>query len=184
MIKSLILSFLILISSATANQNEYPFFVGKMQSYDKKFTLYFKTREKPVIAKSEIQNYLNDYPQDLYFYDHQTKNDFPLISYEWFPKNVKKFSNNYNYPLFPEDFAYYLLNDNDTLILVSAKKNFFQNLQFSIKEKRLTTTKSTGRLKFIVSSYAKSCGYEDLTKNFECKIYKPLISKNLITSFE
>lgn len=84
----------------------------------------------------------------------------------------------------PEDFAYYLLNDNDTLILVSASKNFFKNLKFSISNKHLSTAKSNGKLEFIVSSFAKNCGYRDLKTNFECNIYKPLISKNLITSFE
>ena len=122
-----ILFFFIFVPTKADELNQY-FHVGKMQSYNNNFTLYFKTRENAIIAKGEYQNYLNDYPQDLYFYDHNTKIDYPLISYEWFPKSVKKLSKDYKYPLFPEDFAYYLLNDNDTLILVSATKNFYQNL--------------------------------------------------------
>ena len=104
-----------------------------MQSYHKEFTLYFKTRAKAILAKGENTNYINDYPQDLYIYNHLTKEDYPLITYEWFPKRVKKIYKKYNYPVFPEDFAYYLLNDNNTLILVSAVKNFNQNLKYDIK---------------------------------------------------
>jgi hypothetical protein len=178
-----ILFFFIFVPTKADELNQY-FHVGKMQSYNNNFTLYFKTRENAIIAKGEYQNYLNDYPQDLYFYDHHTKIDYPLISYEWFPKSVKKLSKDYKYPLFPEDFAYYLLNDNDTLILVSATKNFYQNLSFSIKEKKLTNAKFNGKLDFIVSSFAKNCGHKDLNTSFKCNFYKPLISKNLITSFE
>ena len=157
-----ILFFFIFVPTKADELNQY-FHVGKMQSYNNNFTLYFKTRENAIIAKGEYQNYLNDYPQDLYFYDHNTKID---------------------YPLFPEDFAYYLLNDNDTLILVSATKNFYQNLSFSIKEKKLKNAKFNGKLDFIVSSFAKNCGHKDLNTSFKCNFYKPLISKNLITSFE
>ena len=39
--------------------------VGKMDSHDKLFTLFFKTREKAVLAKGEDLNYINDFPQDL-----------------------------------------------------------------------------------------------------------------------
>ena len=99
-----ILFFFIFVPTKADELNQY-FHVGKMQSYNNNFTLYFKTRENAIIAKGEYQNYLNDYPQDLYFYDHNTKIDYPLISYEWFPKSVKKLSKDYKYPLFPEDFA-------------------------------------------------------------------------------
>ena len=165
------------ISSET--RNKY-FYIGKMKSYNDKFTLYFKTRNKAILAKGEETNYINDYPQDLYIYNHITKEDYPLISYEWFPKTVKKISKNYSYPVFPEDFAYYLLNDNNTLILVSAVKNFNQNLQYDIKNKKLKTYKNVGKLNFIISTYAKKCGYKSINDNFECEIYKPLVSKNLI----
>ena len=151
-----------------------------MQSYHKEFTLYFKTRAKSILAKGENTNYINDYPQDLYIYNHLTKEDYPLITYEWFPKRVKKIYKKYNYPVFPEDFAYYLLNDNNTLILVSAVKNFSQNLKYDIKNRKLENYKSKGKLNFIISTYAKSCGYKSLKNNFECNIYKPLVSKNII----
>ena len=161
------------------NYNKY-FHVGKMKSYDNEFTLYFKTRDKAIIARGENSNYLNDYPQDLYLFDHLSNTDYPLITYEWFPKKIKKLFKNYYYPLFPEDFAYYLLNDNNTLILVSGKKNFNQNLQYNIKNNELNNFENSGKLNFIISSYAKICGYKSHDDNFECKLQKPLVSKNLI----
>ena len=74
--------------------------------------------------------------------------------------------------------------DNNTLILVSAVKNFNQNLQYDIKNKKLSLEDSKGKLDFIISSYAKSCGFSSLKDNFECRLYKPLISRNLISSIE
>ena len=44
---------------------EEVFNVGKMLSHDDKFTLYFRTREKAVLAKGKEFNYITDYPQDL-----------------------------------------------------------------------------------------------------------------------
>ena len=165
------------------NYGKY-FYIGKMKSYHDKFTLYFKTREKAVLARGKNSNYITDYPQDLYIYDHSTKKELPLISYDWFPKKAKRFSKNYKYPVFPEDFAYYLLNDNNTLILISAFKNYNQNLIFDIKNKELKIQKTRGKLDFIISTYAQSCGHKSLKNNFECEIYKPLISKNLLNSIE
>lgn len=72
-------------------------------------------------------------------------------------KNVKK----YNYPLFPEDFAYYLLNDNNTLILISAKK-FLWKFKIWHKNNKLEIAKTSGKLNFIISSYAENCGYKSL----------------------
>ena len=165
------------------NYNQY-FYIGKMKSYHNEFTLYFKTREKAILARGQISNYITDYPQDLYIYDHSTKKDYPLISYDWFPKKAKIISKNYNYPVFPEDFAYYLLNDNETLILVSAAKDYNQNLKYNIKTKQLTAYQNQGKLNFIISTYAKSCGYKSLKDISECKLYKPLVSKNLLNLFE
>ena len=165
------------ISSET--RNKY-FYIGKMKAYNDKFTLYFKTRNKAILAKGEETNYINDYPQDLYIYNHTSKEDHPLLTYEWFPKKVKKLVKNYSYPVFPEDFAYYLMKDNNTLILVSGKKNFHQNLEYNIETKNLKKFSSNGKLNFIISSYAKICGYKTNKNNFECYIEKPLISKNLI----
>jgi len=42
------------------------FNIGEMLSHDDRFTLYFRTREKAVLAKGEEFNYIIDYPQDLY----------------------------------------------------------------------------------------------------------------------
>mgnify|MGYP003327418983 CR=1 FL=1 len=43
-----------------------------MKSYDNEFTLYFKTREKSVLAKGQEFNYIKDYPQDLYYLQMET----------------------------------------------------------------------------------------------------------------
>ena len=188
--KKLIFIIFILIypnlSFAELNDPNYEkyFYIGKMKSHHDKFTLYFKTREKAIIARGQYSNYITDYPQDLYIYDHSTKKEYSLISYDWFPKKAKKFFKSYKYPVFPEDFAYYLLNDNNTLILVSAFKDYNQNLIYDISKKELGIQKNRGKLNFIISTYAKNCGYKSLKNNFECNIYKPLISKNLINSIE
>ncbi len=134
-----------------------------MDSYDNAFTLFFKTRKKSILARGENSNYITDFPQDLYIYIHETKKEFPLISYEWFPRKAKK-----------------ILGDNNTLILVSASKNLNQNLEFNIKKKELKSYRKKGKLDFIISSYAKTCGYSNLESNFTCNLYKPLISNNLV----
>ena len=177
---SFLLIFVFFFTSSISKEFDDIFFVGKMESYNQKFTLFFKTREKAILARGQYSNYITDYPQDLYIYNHLTKEETPLISYDWFPMKVKLISKSYKYPVFPEDFAYYLLADNNTLILVSAIKNYNQNLKYNIKNKELTTQKTQGKLNFIISSYAKICGYKSLKSNFKCEIYKPLISKNLI----
>ena len=113
------------------------FYIGKMQSYNNDFILYFKTRSKAVLARGEEFNYFTDYPQDLYIYNTHTKSDESLISYDWFPSRAKQIIENYDFPVFPEDFAYYLLNDNNTLIMVSAIKNINANLVFDISKRNL-----------------------------------------------
>ena len=161
------------------NLNDY-FHIGKMESHDENFILYFKTRKKSIIAKGENSNYINDYPQDLYIYNNLLSEDKPLISYEWFPSRVRKLLNKYNFRVFPEDFAYYLLRDNNTLIMVSALKNVNESLMFDIKKNELKVYNNNGKLDFIISSFAKSCGFSDLNTNYKCNLYKPLISNNLI----
>ena len=183
-ILSLLLIFVFYFTTSKSKEIDEIFFVGKMQSYNKEFTLYFKTREKAIIARGQNSNYIIDYPQDLYFYDNFSGKEYPIISYDWFPKKAKYFFKKYKYPVFPEDFAYYLLNDNNTLILVSAEKEYNQNLKFDIKKNKLTIGENRGKLNFIISTYAKICGFKSLKNNFECNIYKPLISKNLINSIE
>ena len=156
------------------------FYIGKMNSHNNDFVLFFKTREKAILAKGEEFNYITDYPQDLYIYDRKTKKTEPLISYEWFPTIAKFYLSNYDFPVFPEDFAYYLMQDNKTLIMVSAIKNINQNLKFDILTKKLGKYPTKGKLDFIVLSISKDCGFSSMEDTYECNYYKPLISQNLI----
>ncbi len=183
--KLLIFLFIVLTfqnSSAEPNNLETKdfFYIGTMQSHNNDFTLYFKTRGKAVLARGEEFNYITDYPQDLYIYDHITKSDESLISYEWFPSSAKQIIENYDFPVFPEDFAYYLLKDNNTLIMVSAIKNINANLVFDISKRNLKKYDKKNKLNFIISSVAKKCGYLSLEEKYNCYYYKPLISNNLI----
>jgi len=176
----LIISISFIFNHAEADRLDEMFFIGKMDSHNKDFTLFFKTREKAILARGENYNYVTDYPQDLYIYDNKLKKASPLISYEWFPSHAKFFLNEYNFPVFPEDFAYYLLKDNNTLVMISAVKSFNKNFKFDISKKKLNLYPSDGKFDFIISSIAKSCGYSDLKENYKCDYYKPLISNNLI----
>ena len=106
------------------------FNIGKMISHNKKFTLFFKTRNKAVLAKGQDFNYITDYPQDLYLFNNKTEIAKPLITYDWFPNKARSLIRNYEYPVFPEDYAYYLLNDNETLILISGIKSIRSNFKF------------------------------------------------------
>ena len=183
--KLLILLFIFLISKnsfAEPNnlETEDFFYIGKMQSYNNDFTLYFKTRGKAVLARGEEFNYITDYPQDLYIYNKKTKEAKPLITYDWFPTHAKFYLSNYDFPVFPEDFAYYLLKDNKTLIMVSAIKNINQNFKFDIKTNKLQKYSNKGKLDFIVSSIVKNCGFSQMNDTYKCNYYKPLISQNLI----
>ena len=179
--------FLIIILTSTnlhAEQKDIDkedfFYIGKMASHNEKFTLYFKTRQKAILARGEEYNYITDFPRDLYIYNHHTKTDESLISYEWFPSSAKKIIENYDFPVFPEDFAYYLLNDNNTLIMVSAIRNINANLVFDISKRNLKKYDEKNKLEFIISSIAKKCGYFSLEETYNCNYYKPLISNNLI----
>jgi hypothetical protein len=185
--KKLIISLFIIIfvtNSTYGEEQDYNadnlFHIGQMNSYDENFSLYFKTREKSILARGENFNYVTDFPQDLYIYNYKTKTSTPLISYEWFPSQAKFFLEEYDFPVFPEDFAYYLLKDNNTLIMISAIKNINKNFQFDIINKRLNEYSSSGKFEFIISSIAKNCGYSQLKENYKCNYYKPLISNNLI----
>jgi hypothetical protein len=124
-----------------ANDNEYNvadlFFIDQMNSHNDDFALYFKPRDKAILARGENSNYINDYPKDLYIYDYKTKNSSPLISYEWFPTRAKYFLEEYDFPIFPDDFAYYLLKDNKTLVMISAVKSLNANFKFDIEKKKL-----------------------------------------------
>ena len=188
--KVIIVFFLLLFTQNSNSENdpgyvELPtldeiFYIGKMDSYNNDFVLFFKTREKSILARGEQFNYITDYPQDLYIYDRKTKKTEPLITYEWFPRIAKFYISNYDFPVFPEDFAYYLMQDNKTLIMVSAIKNINQNLKFDISTKKLDKYPTKGKLDFIVSSISKDCGFSSMEDTYECNYYKPLISQNLI----
>ena len=189
--KKLALYFILLnlIFSVVGNTNESNplkqdleevFNIGKMLSHDKKFTLFFRSRKKAVLARGIDFNYITDYPQDLYIYDKKTKKTKPLITYDWFPKHAKFYLSNYDFPVFPEDFAYYLMKDNKTLIMVSAIKNINQNFKFDISTNKLQKYSTNGKLDFIISSITKNCGYLTINDTYKCNYYKPLISQNLI----
>ena len=188
--KVIIVFFLLLFSQNSNSENdsgyvELPtldeiFYIGKMNSHNNDFVLFFKTREKAILAKGEEYNYITDYPQDLYIYDRKSEETKPLITYDWFPRHAKFYLSNYDFPVFPEDFAYYLMKDNKTLIMVSAIKNINQNLKFDISTKKLDKYPTKGKLDFIVSSISKDCGFASMDDTYKCNYYKPLISQNLI----
>tara|TARA_B100000287_G_C20356135_1_gene671860 strand:+ start:133 stop:708 length:576 start_codon:yes stop_codon:yes gene_type:complete len=156
------------------------FNVGKMISHDDKFTLYFRTREKAVLAKGKEFNYINDYPQDLYILYNDTGTINPVITYDWFPKKVKEMGSKDNLPVFPEDYAYYLLNDNETLIMISGVKSIRSNFKFNLKNNKLEKLPIDNNYKLYISSLLKDCGYKDINSTYKCSFYKPLISENLI----
>ena len=169
---------------AIAKDNEFLaddlFHIDQMNSHNQNFALYFKTREKAILAKGEESNYINDFPKDLYMYDYKTESSYPLISYEWFPTRAKYFLEEYDFPVFPDDFAYYLLKDNKTLIMISAVKSLNANFKYDITSKKLELYHTTGKFDFIISSFSKDCGHYKFDDNYKCNIYKPLISSNLI----
>ena len=159
---------------------EEVFNVGKMLSHDDKFTLYFRTREKAVLAKGKEFNYITDYPQDLYILYNDTGKTSPVITYDWFPKKVKELGSNYNLPVFPEDYAYYLLSDNETLIMISGIKSIRSNFKFNLQDNELEKLPMNNDYKLYISSLLKDCGYRDISDTYKCSYYKPLISTNLI----
>ena len=159
---------------------EEVFNVGAMISHDDKFTLYFKTREKAILARGEEFNFIQDYPQDLYILYNDTGKTSPLITYDWFPEKVKELGSSYNLPVFPEDYAYYLLNDNKTLIMISGIKSIRSNFKFNLRDNKLEKLPMNNDYKLYISSLLKDCGYKDMSDTYKCSYYKPLISENLI----
>ena len=159
---------------------EEVFNVGTMLSHDDKFTLYFRTREKAVLAKGKEFNHIRDYPQDLYILYNDTGRTNPLITYDWFPRKVKEHGSSYNLPVFPEDYAYYLLSDNETLIMISGIKSIRTNFKFNLKENKLEKLPIDNDYKLYISTLLKDCGYSDMSDTYRCSYYKPLISENLI----
>ena len=118
----LIVLFFSLSKATIAKDNEFLaddlFYLDQMNSHNKNFSLYFKGREKSILARGESSNYINDFPKDLYIYDYKTKTSSSLISYDWFPSHAKHYMEEYDFPVFPDDFAYYLLKDNKTLVMI------------------------------------------------------------------
>ena len=159
---------------------EEVFNVGKMISHDNKFTLYFRTREKAILAKGAEFNYITDYPQDLYILYNDSGKISPVITYDWFPKKVKELGSGYSLPVFPEDYAYYLLSDNETLIMISGIKSIRSNYKFNLKNSKLEKLPLDNNYKLYISSLLKDCGYKNINDTYRCSYYKPLISENLI----
>ena len=151
-----------------------------MLSHDKEFTLFFKTRDKAVLAKGQDFNYITDYPQDLYLFNNKTEKTKPLITYDWFPNKAKSLISNYEYPVFPEDYAYYLLSDNHTIIMISAVKSINKNFKYNINTNTLEKLAENNQYNFLISSILKGCGFINMNSFYKCKYYKPLISINLI----
>ena len=159
---------------------EEVFNIGKMLSHDKKFTLFFQSREKAILARGEEFNYIVDYPQDLYILNNKNGKISPLITYDWFPQKAKSLSFASDLPVFPEDYAYYLLNDNKTLIMISGVKSIRSNFKFNLQNNKLEKLPINNNYKLFVSSLLKDCGYKDVNSTYKCSFYKPLISSNLI----
>ena len=70
--------YLIFISSSLIAENiessaSNLFHIGQMNSHNKNFALFFKTRDKAILARGEDYNYVTDFPQDLYIYNYKTK---------------------------------------------------------------------------------------------------------------
>ena len=51
---SLLLIFVFYFTSSISKEIGDIFFVGKMESYNQKFTLYFKTRKKAILARGQF----------------------------------------------------------------------------------------------------------------------------------
>ena len=126
--KVIIVFFLLLFSQNSNSENdsgyvELPtldeiFYIGKMNSHNNDFVLFFKTREKAILAKGQEYNYITDYPQDLYIYDRKPKKTEPLITYEWFPRLAK--------------FYYHALNNRQNLQEKLENRNLINRiLQFA-----------------------------------------------------
>ena len=70
------------------------FHIDHMDSHNKEFSLYFKGREKSILARGENENYINDYPKDLYIYNHLTKSSSPLFLMSGFLRKLNIFYKN------------------------------------------------------------------------------------------
>ena len=64
------------------------FHIDNMDSHNKEFSLYFKGRDKSILARGEESNYINDYPKDLYIYNYSTKSSSCLLYTSPSPRDV------------------------------------------------------------------------------------------------
>ena len=103
-----------------------------------------------------------------------------LITHDWFPKRVKELGSNYNLPVCPEDYAYYLLSDNETLIMISGIKSIRSNFKFNLQDNELEKLPKDNDYKLYISSLLKDFGYKDISDTYKCSYYKPLISESRI----
>ena len=77
-------------------------------------------------------------------------------------------------------YAYYLLNDNETLIMISGIKSIRSNFKYNLRSNELIKLPLDNNYKLYISSLLKDCGYKNINATFKCSFYKPLISENLI----
>ena len=70
-----------------------------------------------------------------------------------FLKKLKNLGLNYNLPVFPEDYAYYLLSDNETLIMISGIKSIRSNFKFNLKNNKLEKLPKDNKYKLFVLLY-------------------------------
>ena len=54
-----------------------------------------------------------------------------------FLKKLRSWVQTIIYQFFPEDYAYYLLSDNETLIMISGIKSIRSNFKFNLKDNKL-----------------------------------------------
>ena len=60
--------------------------------------------------------------------------------------------------------------------MINTKKKNKKNFEFNISKKELSIHKNSGKIDFIISTLAKNCGFKNLSDNYECNFYKPLVS--------
>ena len=60
--------------------------------------------------------------------------------------------------------------------MINAKKKYKKNFEFNIKKRELSIHKNKGKIDFIISTLAKNCGFKNMSDNYNCYFYKPLVS--------
>ena len=64
--------------------------------------------------------------------------------------------------------------------MISAVKSFQATFKFDIAKRKLELYPSNGKFDFIISSFAKNCGYFDFEDSYKCSLHKPLVSSDLV----